>query len=164
MMQIRKAEREDLDRIMEIYEYARQFMVRTGNPNQWAARGWPPRELICRDIEQGKSYVCIHQGHIAAVFFYDWGIRIDPCYDVIEEGEWIGDDCYGVVHRIASGGVPGAGRFCIDWAYRQCGHLRIDTHADNRVMQRVLEKLGFSRCGIIHVAQDSAPRLAYEKL
>ena len=33
--QIRKAQREDLPRIEEIYAYARKFMAETGNPNQW---------------------------------------------------------------------------------------------------------------------------------
>ena len=69
-----------------------------------------------------------------------------------------------MVHRIASGGnAPGVGRFCIDWAYRQCGHLRIDTHGDNKVMQNLLGKLGFTHCGTIFVHEDNDPRLAYEK-
>lgn len=41
--------------------------------------------------------------------------------------------------------------------------LRIDTHPDNQVMKRLLIKLGFTRCGIIHVAQDNIPRIAFEK-
>ncbi|MBR4550649.1 MAG: GNAT family N-acetyltransferase, partial [Oscillospiraceae bacterium] len=66
--------------------------------------------------------------------------------------------------RIASSGtVPGTGRFCLDWAYAQAKHLRIDTHPDNRVMQRLLERCGFRRTGIIHVVEDNDPRLAYER-
>ena len=34
-MRIRKTTESDFDRIMEIYAYAREFMARTGNPNQW---------------------------------------------------------------------------------------------------------------------------------
>ena len=62
--------------------------------------------------------------------------------------------------------VPGAeviGAFCITWAYEQCGHLRIDTHGDNVVMQGLLKKLGFVHCGTIHVEEDDFPRLAFEK-
>jgi RimJ/RimL family protein N-acetyltransferase len=51
----------------------------------------------------------------------------------------------------------------MNWCYEQCHHLRIDTHPDNQVMKRLLIKLGFTRCGIIHVAQDNMPRLAFEK-
>ena len=35
--------------------------------------------------------------------------------------------------------------------------------ADNQIMQHLLEKNGFTRCGIIHVA-DGTPRIAYQKL
>ena len=62
------------------------------------------------------------------------------------------------------GSVKGIGTFCLNWAYGQCGHLRIDTHPDNRVMQSLLEKLGFQKCGVVHVPEDSDPRYAYEKL
>ena len=44
-----------------------------------------------------------------------------------------------------------------------CQSLRADTHADNKVMQHLLEKNGFTRCGVIHVA-DGSPRFAYQKL
>ena len=44
-----------------------------------------------------------------------------------------------------------------------CQSLRADTHADNKIMQHLLEKNGFTRCGIIHVA-DGSPRFAYQKL
>lgn len=162
-MQIRKAEFHDLDEIMSVYEQARQFMVLTGNPNQWAVRNWPPRALIEQDIAQGKSYVCEDGDAIAAVFFYEYGEDIDPTYRHIEDGAWLAGGPYGVVHRIAARGGKGAGRFCIDWAYSRCGHLRIDTHADNHVMQRVLKSLGFTYCGIIHIVEDNAPRLAFEK-
>ena len=163
-MEIRQTKPEELDAVMAIYADARKFMVDTGNPRQWAARNWPPRELIRRDIEQGRSHVCVDDGQLLAVFYYEYGCDIDPTYRIIEEGAWAGDDTYGVVHRIAARQGSGAGKSCIRWAYEQCGHLRIDTHGDNKVMQKVLEGLGFRYCGIIHVAEDSDPRLAYKKL
>lgn len=163
-MEICKAKPENLEAIMELYADARQFMVDTGNPRQWAARNWPPRALIEQDIARGKCHVCQENGEILAVFFFDYGYRIDPCYNVIEEGEWANDEPYGVVHRIAAKAGSGAGKFCINWAFSQCGHLRIDTHGDNKVMQRTLEKLGFEKRGIIYVAEDNDPRIAFEKL
>ena len=149
--EIRKTTEEDLERVMQIYEHARAFMAEHGNPNQWGPRGWPPQRLIEADIASGDSYVCTHD--------------IDPTYRIIEDGAWIGDDTYGVVHRIASdGSVPGIGTACIEWAYEQCGHLRIDTHEDNDVMQNLLAKCGFVRCGIIHVVEDDYPRIAFERI
>ena len=91
-MQIRHAVMEDLDKIMDIYAYARKFMAQTGNPRQWGATCWPPRDLIRRDIEIGKSYVCVDKSqndeaqNIQAVFYYDFGKDIEPCYGLIEEG------------------------------------------------------------------------------
>ena len=164
-MEIRHAEERDLDTIMGIYAHAREFMAATGNPRQWGPRSWPPEELIREDIRTRKGYVCVCDGRVVGVFYYDCGEDIDPTYRVIDDGSWADEDAYGVVHRIASdGSVRGVGTFCIDWAFGQCGHLRIDTHADNVVMQNLLAKLGFERRGIIYVTEDNDPRIAYEKL
>ena len=57
----------------------------------------------------------------------------------------------------------GIGAFCIQWAFEQCGHLRIDTHGDNTVMQNLVKKLGFVHRGTIYVEEDDFPRLAFEK-
>ena len=35
VLRVRNATENDFDRIMEIYRYAREFMIRSGNPNQW---------------------------------------------------------------------------------------------------------------------------------
>ena len=164
-MKIRKTTQQDISRIMEIYEYARNFMKEHGNPKQWGPTCWPQEELIHKDVEAGHSYVCVDENDsILGTFFFIQGEDIEPTYRNITEGEWKDESAYGVVHRIASGGsAKGTGSFCIDWAYRQCGHLRIDTHGDNTVMQNLLKKLGFVHCGTIYVEEDNDPRLAYEK-
>ena len=164
LMHIRKATEPDLSRIMEIYAIARVFMAEHGNPDQWGPTNWPPEPLVRNDIAQGKSFVCELDGRIVGVFFFDYGKDIEPAYACIEGGSWLDDGPYGVVHRIASdGSAKGVGSTCIDWAFRQCGHLRIDTHGDNAVMQGLLEKLGFVHCGTIYVEEDDNPRLAFEK-
>ena len=165
-MQIRKSTEQDLGRMLEIYAVARRFMAEHGNPNQWGPRGWPPEALLRRDIESGRSYVCLNDaGRVVGTFFFDQGADIEPTYRQIADGAWLDDGPYGVVHRIASDGSErGVGAFCLSWAYGQCGHLRIDTHGDNTVMQGLLGKLGFVHCGTIYVYEDNDPRLAYEKL
>lgn len=164
-MRIRKSTLSDLDRIMAIYAYAREYMAQHGNPNQWGATNWPPESLIRQDIADGNSYVCENdEGKIIGTFFYVYGEDIEPTYRQISDGEWPDNSPYGVVHRIATdGSAKGIGTFCINWAYQQCGHLRIDTHGDNTVMQNLLRKLGFTHCGTIYVEEDDDPRLAYEK-
>ena len=145
-MKIRHSEEKDIARIMEIYGYARDFMKKTGNPKQWGATNWPPEPLIRQDIRTGHSYVCEEDGRVVGTFYFYQGKEAEPGYAAIEDGAWIGGDEYGVVHRVAGdGSVKGIGTFCLNWAYGQCGHLRIDTHPDNKVMQSLLEKLGFPR-------------------
>ena len=147
-MEIRKSSEQDFDRMMEIYAYARSFMAAHGNPNQ------------C-----GNSYVCLHDGEVVGTFYFVQGPDIEPTYRRIEDGAWLSETPYGVVHRIAGdGSIRGIGAFCINWAFEQCGHLRIDTHGDNKVMQNLLTKLGFTHCGTIHVEEDDYPRLAFEKI
>lgn len=149
---------------MEIYKHARQFMKEHGNPNQWGPTNWPPEELIHSDIAAGNSYVCTCGERIVGTFFFTQGRDIEPTYRAIENGAWMDDRPYGVIHRLASDGtMSGVGSFCIAWAFKQCGHLRADTHGDNRVMQNLLKKNGFVYCGIIYVEEDNYPRLAYEK-
>lgn len=157
---IRPATIADLPRILKIYEDARAFMRRTGNPNQW--RDYHPAESILReDIPKGQLYVYETDGQIAAVFAYIPGV--DPTYLQIEDGQWLNNEPYGTIHRIA---VVQQGQGLIsqvfDWALQQCPNLRIDTHVDNGPMRRALEKYGFQYCGIIHLASGDA-RIAFHK-
>ncbi len=165
-MKIRKSTAKDLRRIMEIYGIAREFMASHGNPNQWGPTNWPPEDLILNDIKDGNSYVCSDdEGHVIGTFFFTHGNDVEPTYREINEGRWLDDSPYGVVHRLASdGSARGVGRFCLNWAYAQCGHLRVDTHGDNTVMQELVRSLGFIHCGTIYVEEDAYPRLAYEKI
>lgn len=160
-MKIRRAVFEEMDILMGKYENARRFMEEHGNPDQWGTN-YPPRELVGKDVQEGNCYVCEHERNIVGVFYYKEGR--DVTYAVIEEGKWVSEEPYGVVHRITSDGtVKGTASFCLDWAFRQCGNLRIDTHRDNVVMQKLLKKNGFSYCGIIHI-EDGSERLAYQKV
>lgn len=163
-MEIRHSTEEDFHQIMKIYEYARRFMAEHGNPNQWGPTNWPPEALIHSDIAAGNSYVCTYEGKIVGTFFFNQGKDIEPTYDTIEDGAWLDDSPYAVIHRLAGdGSIKGIGSFCIEWALSQCPHLRMDTHGDNIVMQNLLQKNGLSHCGTIYVEEDSYPRLAYEK-
>lgn len=151
--------------MIEIYEHARDFMKNHDNPNQWGPTNWPPKYLLEEDIASENSYVCINDdGVIIGTFYFEYGYDIEPTYRVIEDGCWIDDSKFGVVHRIASdGSQKGVGEFCIEWALDRCRHLKIDTHTDNYVMQNLLNKMGFEKRGIIHVVEDNYPRIAYEK-
>lgn len=158
--QLRKAQMEDLPRIEEIYVYARAFMARTGNPNQWG-NTTPVTSLLIDDIEKGDLYVLTQDNIIHGVFYFYIGI--DPTYGVIEDGQWRSDTPYGTIHRIASDGSGGVLAAAVAFGRQQINHLRIDTHEDNKIMQRAVAKFGFQRSGIIHLANGS-PRIAYDLL
>jgi len=164
-MEIRNSTLADLPTMLDIYARARRFMAENGNPNQWGQTNWPPEALLRADIASGDSYVCVEDGRVVGTFFFRRGLDVEPTYREITDGAWLSDSAYGVVHRIASdGSIRGVGKFCIDWAFARCGHLRIDTHGDNTVMQNLLNKNGFVHCGTIYVEEDNDPRLAYEKV
>lgn len=155
----RGARLSDLDEIMQIYARARQVMAENGNPTQWGD-SYPSRELVEHDICTNRLFVYMVHGKMMAVFTLM--LREDPTYAEIE-GEWLNDAPYGVMHRLASAGsCPGMGKAVLEWCAQRCGNLRADTHEDNKIMQHVLEKNGFVRCGIIHV-EDGTPRIAYQR-
>lgn len=154
---IRPAVQADLDEIERIYSYARRFMADNGNPTQWV-NGYPQRELLEEDIRLGKLYVAQKENELYGVFVFVIGA--DPTYAYIEDGTWISDLPYGTIHRIAS---RGSGLFAeaLEFCRNLCGHIRIDTHHNNKPMQHLIEKHGFTRCGIIYT-DDGSPRIAYE--
>lgn len=161
-MNIRKATPVDLNRLMEIFNAARRFMAKTGNPNQWI-NGYPQRELIADEISRGDCYVCENkEGKAIGTFCFV--PSPDPNYARIENGAWLNDEPYHVIHRIASdGSEKGIFQACVNWCALHDSNLRADTHADNKVMQYLLEQNGFTRCGIIYVA-NGTPRIAYQRV
>ena len=160
-MSIRPAKEADLPAILEIYAYARAQMRANGNPNQWGSDR-PPLAAIKADIRLSRSYVLEKGGKIEGVFAFFIGD--DPTYSVIEDGAWRSDAPYGVIHRIARGeNGQGLLALALEFAERQISHLRIDTHADNKIMQHLLEKYGFFKCGRIYT-DDGTARIAYERI
>lgn len=156
---IRKARIEELPQIMEIFQSAKMFMHRSGNDNQWV-HGYPSSELITKDILGGNFYVEENEGEITGCFAFFTGV--EPTYAKIE-GEWLDDEPYGTIHRLASDGSrPGFADRCFDYCSTIIPNLRVDTHKDNLPMEAALNRNGFQFCGIITLANGS-PRLAYQR-
>lgn len=158
-MTIRSSILSDIPRLQEVFAVARQFMRATGNPNQWA-ESYPSVDQLTADIERGDSFVCIHDGRIVATFVLRGGI--DPTYAIIYDGAWKNENPYATIHRIASTGeVKGIFDVVMNFALRTYGTIRIDTHRDNVVMRRLVERKGFEYCGIIH-CWNGDERLAFQ--
>ncbi len=175
---IRKATADDLPEILGIYARAREFMKANGNESQWGLPSpgktvSPAEDKIRDNIEKGIQLVCMTEWaegravpQIAATFAFTIGIP-ESAYSSIYDGTWPddGNEPYGVVHSFATSGiVKGAGKFCLAWCLDQCGYLKIDTHPDNRPMQSLLEKCGFTYCGKIlmpEVQNEDIGRIAF---
>jgi hypothetical protein len=68
-----------------------------------------------------------------------------------------------VIHRIAS--TPGSHGILdalLDYCEALSPIIRIDTHKDNIIMRKGLEKRGYQYCGIIHLLNGDE-RLAFQK-
>lgn len=159
LMDIRKAQPDDLDKIMEIYAIAQDMMIESGNPTQWG-RTYPTREIITCDIENGACHVICDDETIHGVFAVFKGD--EPTYEYIENGRWLNDDAYVTVHRIAGDGkVGGIFKSAIGYCRKLSDNIRIDTHKNNKIMQHVIEKNGFTECGTVYV-RDGSERIAYQ--
>ena len=168
-MKIRKSSLPDLPYLMPIFEEARKTIAALGI-NQWQ-NGYPSEDVIKADIENGESYSAENYGNIIGTFAMI--LSGEPTYDKIYEGTWkSGNENreYLTIHRVAisvasrgTGVSSGIIKFAEDFAKGNGKNaIRIDTHEGNAVMRRMLEKHGFSYCGIIYLENGDA-RVAYEK-
>ena len=136
-MNIRLANTSDTNRVFEIYEYARAYMKAHGNPNQWGDNR-PEKSLTEDDIKNQRCYVMEDDGHIFACFVFTIGFEKEY------EAKFPSKDKYGVIHRVASdGSKSGIVERIVDFAKGKGNLRRIDTHEDNKTMQRAVEWQNF---------------------
>lgn len=162
-MILRHAKKEEAEECYKILNEGRMYQRSMGF-NQWLD-DYPVAETVLDDIKDGIGYVFADEnglfGYCAIVF------TGEPVYPAIE-GKWLTDNPYGVVHRIAfSDSCRGKGishevfglikDFCLS---QGADSVRIDTMKENKVMRHVVEREGFSYCGIVYY--HGSPRLAYE--
>lgn len=177
---VQEAQEADLPKILEIYAAARDFMRRNGNPSQWG-ESYPPESVLRDDILHRQLYTVKDEDEtITGVFAFIIGN--DPTYEKID-GAWLSSDEYGTIHRVASSGKkPGVFSSVLSFCESKIRHLRIDTHEQNLVMQHLIAKHGFVKCGTIYThdvlppypalpwtkldneVYDGTPRIAYEKM
>ena len=156
---------EDVPAIMTLVEAAVRRLAAMG-VDQWQD-GYPNRGRIEQDVAEGIGYVIEENDRVVA-----YGAVIftgEDAYRAIE-GQWLTEEeNYVVVHRmcVAEEVVgQGYGRRVMEaaalFSRDRVRSFRVDTHADNRVMQSLLPRLGFTRCGTIRI--DGRPFEAFEKI
>ena len=162
----RKATPEDLPVIMDIIRQAQRSLAELG-VDQWQD-GYPDEAAFLRDMEHGYCYVAVETEQIlgVAAIIPDG----EPDYDRIYEGSWLNEGAYMTVHRVAVDDRvkrKGVASFLLAEAAEMARgqglcSLRLDTHPDNKRMQHVLEKNGFSYRGIVMLPVGL--RWAYDKI
>lgn len=166
-MIFRQAKETDISNIMNIIMQAQDYLKEQGI-DQWQ-NNYPNIETIKNDIAHKYSYILEQDNRIVATVAVSFDG--ETTYDTIWDGEWISNDKYAVIHRIAvDDNYKGLGiatqimnkveELCLD---NKVHSIRIDTHKQNLTMQKLLLKNDFKYCGIIYL-QDSNKRIAFEKM
>lgn len=166
-MEFRQAKISDLDQIVEIIELSKKYLKET-KVDQWQD-GYPEKEDLRRDIESGNSYVLTNKDKIVATTVIS--LDGESTYNSIFNGEWITNEDYIVMHRVAvHDKYKGKGIFKelikeaeILALNKGISSIKIDTHRDNISMQRAVLKNDFKKCGIIYL-EDGSERIAFEKV
>ncbi|HAT4191270.1 GNAT family N-acetyltransferase [Clostridium perfringens] len=166
-MEFRQAKISDLDQIVEIIELSKKYLKET-KVDQWQD-GYPAKEDLRRDIESGNSYVLTNKDEIVATTVIS--LDGESTYNSIFNGEWITNEDYIVMHRVAvHDKYKGKGIFkeLIKEAEslalnKGISSIKIDTHRDNISMQRAVVKNDFKKCGIIYL-EEGSERIAFEKV
>ena len=163
---ITKTTKKDIDRVMVILGEARQSIGKLGI-DQWQY-GYPSRDIIIADVSNGFSYVVREDDEIYATFC----LKEDeePTYKNIYKGTWISTEKSYALHRIAICNLKrgkGIASKIIEFITQKCKNdgissLKVDTHKGNIPMRKMLEKNGFTYCGIIYLGTGEE-RVAYEK-
>ena len=166
-MEIRKSKITDLGSLVLLFDEARATIAKLGI-NQWQ-NGYPTEEDILKDIELQQSYSVFEGERLVASFALI--TSGEPTYDCIYDGAWLTSAEYVAIHRVAialsergKGIAPRIISFAeslVKSLFR--ASLRIDTHEGNIVMRKMLEKNGFTYCGVIFL-ENGEKRVAYEKI
>jgi GNAT superfamily N-acetyltransferase len=165
---VRPGTQKDIDAILSIIQSAREFLAQQGI-DQWQGT-YPDRAAVQKDIDDETNRVLIVDGKVAGT-----GSLIDgpdPFYKRIDGDGWIGDRKYMMIHRFAlDGNVRGQqlSKFFMSnltteaysLGYRD---LRIDTHAQNQIMQHVIKAAGYQFRGIVYLDEPVPERNAYQLL
>ncbi|NLD25924.1 MAG: GNAT family N-acetyltransferase [Acholeplasmataceae bacterium] len=168
---IRKAQKEDLLQILEIVHDAKELLKKNGI-RQWQTPGYPGPELILEDIRKDYLYVADYDGVLAGMASL---VREpDENYLEIYEGQWLNDEPYFSIHRIAvrkefyGRGIAKDLFKHLELCTKEAGlnNIRVDTSLENQTMHHLLLANKYQRCGKIYLkgVEDNPLRIAYQKI
>lgn len=169
-MYIRQTRIEDIDRLEEVFERAKEILKESDNFEQWGDN-YPERNLIEKDIKQSQSYVVIRDeendspvepGEIVGTLMIQK--TPDENYNNILKGAWLNDEPHVVIHRVASSNeMRGVGSYIFDYLTSTYSNIRIDTTEKNKPMLALLKKYGFKQCTVIDIGNSTRVGFQYLK-
>ena len=154
-IRFRKAVRDDLDAIEQIYDHSHDAEEAGQSTTGWVRNIYPVREVAEAALERDDMYVGEAGGRIIAT-----GVINQIQVDVYEDCDWVfkgPEEDVWVLHTLAvdpevrgSGAGPAFVRFYEDIA-RDAGAsiLRIDTNAINSRARKMYAKLGYTETDIV---------------
>jgi RimJ/RimL family protein N-acetyltransferase len=166
-MKFRKSVKSDIKHIINLIEQGKIYFQENNIP-QWQ-NNYPNIEIISNDIMKENSYILVKNKKIIGTVTISFDE--EKTYNYIDNGNWLSSGKYAVIHRIAINpdhkGL-GLGSIIIQNIEKIClskdiHSIKIDTHAKNISMQKLLLKNNFKHCGTIYLERKS-PRMAFEKI
>ncbi|WP_225046783.1 GNAT family N-acetyltransferase [Lacticaseibacillus kribbianus] len=156
----------DIPAIMGIISDARAFLKAQGI-NQWQGT-YPDQPAVEADIAQATNRVLVMDGTVVGTASLIVGP--DPFYKRIDGDGWVGTADYMMIHRFAASAKVRGQRLSklfmtslLSEAYRRgFRDVRIDTHAQNQIMQHVILGNGFQFRGIVYLDEPVPERNAYQ--
>ena len=168
----RRAVPEDMDALLDMLEQAKAYLRESG-VDQWQ-EGYPNREALMADMEAGRGWLFECEGRPAG--YECISMSPEECYRDID-GAWLTEgENYAVIHRAMAAaryrGTMLASEMFSFAAELAAGmgkaSVRVDTHRDNKAMNRLCAKLGYQFCGVVDLAvvdpASDSLRNGYEKL
>ncbi|MGX6977887.1 GNAT family N-acetyltransferase [Vagococcus elongatus] len=172
MFIIRKAVEADVSSIEKVIASAVSFLKSQKLP-QWQDGNHPSIPTVFCDIKAGEGYV-LTDGATGKVLAY--GVLAEgpeSTYETLLSGSWLEEtNDYRVIHRIAVDGnyrKQGLAKRLLIGLIREGNKVgnfdtRIDTHPNNKIMQRLVTELGFSYCGEINLPIKNGERIVYQMI
>jgi RimJ/RimL family protein N-acetyltransferase len=163
---LKKATQKELGWIVDAIDRCRPVMA-SHQSGQWQGNE-PSKTTILQDILNGTYYLLsideVTVGGCAS-------LNNEPAYNHLISGSWLNQNPYRVLHRFfidPSHHQKGYGAMLLrateQWVLAQGIHnIRLDTHARNEPMKKLLLKAGYPCCGEVNLPQAGL-RLVYHKV
>lgn len=150
----------NFDRIIAILKDGANQLAERG-VDQWQG-DYPSKAQIKEDIENGWAFLAVSEDQetVGAIAIVDGP---DHVYDHLD-GKWLSDTNkkYVVIHRVAIHSQHSGKGYATKLLQAvindiknnrdDIDSIRIDTHEDNKAMQHLIAKMGFSKVGYLHGA------------